>query len=146
VCVSNGSTRGHGKCGGQTHLHLHGLCVQPCKTIQWQSRHNKVQIPVLPSHNPTPASISVPANRAGQQSNPSHHPPSFSGKSSKLCAFRSQCKLVFRSSPDVFAGHQLKIMFAVSYLKGIAQRWFVNPWNFCDDWCFLIHALFCKIT
>ena len=43
---------------------------------------------------------------------------------SKLRAFLSQCKLVFRSSPHAFADDQLKIMYAVSYLKGTAQRWF----------------------
>ena len=40
---------------------------------------------------------------------------------SKLRPFLSQCKLIFRSSPHAYADDQLKIMYAVSYLKGTAQ-------------------------
>ena len=42
----------------------------------------------------------------------------------KLCSFLSQCKLVFRSQPDEYREDFAKIMFAVSWLKGMAQHWF----------------------
>jgi len=44
---------------------------------------------------------------------------------SKLRAFISQCRVVlFRSRPEEYRDCALKIMCAVSWLKGTAQRWF----------------------
>jgi len=42
----------------------------------------------------------------------------------KLCAFISQCKLVFRAHPEDFDNDEVKITYAVSWLKGTAQRWY----------------------
>ena len=42
----------------------------------------------------------------------------------KLRAFLSQCKLVFRACPDDFDDDEVKITYAVSWLKGTAQRWY----------------------
>jgi len=42
----------------------------------------------------------------------------------KLCSFPSQCKLVFQSQPEEYRHDHAKIMFAVSWLKGMAQWWF----------------------
>ena len=42
----------------------------------------------------------------------------------KLCAFISQCKLVFRARPEDFDDDEVKITYAVSWLKGTAQRWY----------------------
>jgi hypothetical protein len=43
---------------------------------------------------------------------------------SKLRAFLSQCRLTFRSRPNDFANNQIKITYAVSWLKGTALRWY----------------------
>lgn len=58
---------------------------------------------------------------------------------SKLRSFLSQCKLVFRSSPQAFANDDLKIMYAVSYLKGTALRWF-EPNLSLDEFDLPLHA------
>ncbi len=58
---------------------------------------------------------------------------------SKLHAFLSQCKLVFRSSPYAFANDELKIMYAVSYLKGTALHWF-EPNLALDEIDLPVHA------
>jgi hypothetical protein len=42
----------------------------------------------------------------------------------KLCSFISQCKLVFRTRPEEYRSDHLRIMYAVSWLKGTAQHWF----------------------
>ena len=42
----------------------------------------------------------------------------------KLCAFLSQCKLVFRACPDDFKHDEVKITYAVSWLKGTTQQWY----------------------
>jgi len=48
---------------------------------------------------------------------------------SKLRAFLSQCKLLFRDHPDDFENDEIKINYAVSWLKGTAQRWYEpNLW------------------
>jgi hypothetical protein len=51
---------------------------------------------------------------------------------SKLRAFLSQCKLVFRACPDDFDDDEVKITYAVSWLKGTAQRWY-EPTLSLDD-------------
>ena len=69
----------------------------------------------------------VPQGREGppRQRVKAREPDPYDGTDpSKLRAFLSQCKLVFRSSPQAFANDELKIMYAVSYLKGTALRWF----------------------
>ena len=43
---------------------------------------------------------------------------------SKLRAFLSQCRLTFRSRPNDFSNDQIKITYAVSWLKGTALRWY----------------------
>ena len=43
---------------------------------------------------------------------------------SKLRAFLSQCRLAFRSRPHDFTDDQIKITYAVSWLKGTALRWY----------------------
>ena len=42
----------------------------------------------------------------------------------KLCAFLAQCKLIFRARPDDFEFDDIKITYAVSWLKGTAQHWY----------------------
>lgn len=42
----------------------------------------------------------------------------------KLRAFLSQCRLTFRSRPNDFTNDQIKITYAVSWLKGTALRWY----------------------
>ena len=42
----------------------------------------------------------------------------------KLRSFLSQCKLVFRSRPDEYRHDSLKILYAVPWLEGTAQRWY----------------------
>ncbi len=39
----------------------------------------------------------------------------------KLCAFLAQCRLVFRARLDDFKYDDIKITYAVSWLKGTAQ-------------------------
>jgi Ty3 transposon capsid-like protein len=51
----------------------------------------------------------------------------------KLRAFLSQCKLVFRSRPNDFDDDQVKITYAVSWLKGTAQRWYEPNLSLDDD-------------
>jgi len=69
---------------------------------------------------PIPQHEGVPCQRVNTQ-----EPDSYDGTDpSKLHAFLSQCKLVFRSSPQAFANDKLKIMYAISYLKGTALCWF----------------------
>ena len=43
---------------------------------------------------------------------------------SKLRAFLAQCRLVFRARPEEYRDDTLKIMYAVSWLSGTAQRWY----------------------
>jgi hypothetical protein len=74
-----------------------------------------------------PMQAPVPQGREGapRQRVKAREPDPYDGTDpSKLRAFLSQCKLVFRSSPHAFANDELKIMYAVSYLKGTALRWF----------------------
>jgi len=52
---------------------------------------------------------------------------------SKLRAFISQCKLVFRARPDDFDDDEVKITYAVSWLKGTAQRWYEPTLALEDD-------------
>ena len=42
----------------------------------------------------------------------------------KLRAFLAQCKLVFRARPDDFEFDNVKITYAISWLKGTAQHWY----------------------
>ena len=42
----------------------------------------------------------------------------------KLRAFLSQCRLTFRSRPHDFDNDQIRITYAVSWLKGTALRWY----------------------
>jgi len=51
----------------------------------------------------------------------------------KLRAFLSQCKLVFRARPDDFDDDEVKITYAVSWLKGTAQRWYEPNLALDDD-------------
>ena len=51
----------------------------------------------------------------------------------KLRAFLSQCKLVFRAHPYDFDEDQVKITYAVSWLKGTAQRWYEPTLALADD-------------
>ena len=51
----------------------------------------------------------------------------------KLRAFISQCRLAFRSRPNDFANDQIKITYAVSWLKGTALRWYEPTLDLPDD-------------
>lgn len=74
---------------------------------------------------PPPAPAPQGRNDNARQRVKAREPDPYDGTDpSKLRAFLSQCKLVFRSSPQAFANDELKIMYAVSYLKGTALRWF----------------------
>ena len=53
--------------------------------------------------------------------------------SSKLRAFLSQCRLTFRSRPNDFTNDQIKITYAVSWLKGTALRWYEPNLDLPDD-------------
>jgi len=52
---------------------------------------------------------------------------------SKLRSFLSQCRLTFRSRPHDFADDQVKITYAVSWLKGTALRWYEPNLNLHED-------------
>lgn len=52
---------------------------------------------------------------------------------SKLRAFLSQCKLVFRARPRDFDEDEVKITYAVSWLKGTAQRWYEPNLSLDED-------------
>ena len=78
-----------------------------------------------------PATPPPPAPAAQGHEGPMHQcvkaqePDPYDGSDPpKLHAFLSQCKLVFRSSTQAFANNELKIMYAVSYLKGTTLQWF----------------------
>ena len=51
---------------------------------------------------------------------------------SKLCAFLSQCWLAFRSCPNNFSNDQIKITYAVLWLKGTALWWYEPNLSFPD--------------
>ena len=79
-------------------------------------------LPAAPPHcDPVPHGRKGPSRQRVK----AREPDPYDGTDpSKLRAFLSQCKLVFRSSPHAFANDELKIMYAVLYLKGTALRWF----------------------
>ena len=52
---------------------------------------------------------------------------------SKLHAFLSQCRLTFRSRPNDFTNDQIKITYAVSWLKGTALRWYEPNLELLDE-------------
>ena len=52
---------------------------------------------------------------------------------SKLRAFLSQCHLTFQGRPQDFAQDQIKITYAVSWLKGTALRWYEPNLELPDD-------------
>ena len=52
---------------------------------------------------------------------------------SKLRAFLSQCRLTFRSRPHDFQHDQIKITYAVSWLKGTALRWYEPTLDLPDE-------------
>jgi len=96
----------------------------------------------LPAAPPPAAPAPIPQGREGvpRQRVKAREPDSYDGTDpSKLRAFLSQCKLVFRSSPQAFANDELKIMYAVSYLKGTALRWF-EPILSLDEIDLPLHA------
>jgi hypothetical protein len=45
----------------------------------------------------------------------------------------SQCKLVFRARPHDFDDDEVKITYAVSWLKGTAQRWYEPNLALAED-------------
>ena len=51
----------------------------------------------------------------------------------KLRAFISQCRLVFRAPPRDFEEDHVKITYAVSWLTGTAQRWYEPTLALADD-------------
>lgn len=59
--------------------------------------------------------------------------PYDSSNPSKLRAFLSQCRLTFRSHPNDFTNDQIKITYAVSWLKGTALRWYEPNLELPDD-------------
>ena len=79
------------------------------------------------AQDPAPA----PAHRARIKA---RDPDTYDGSDpSKLRAFLSQCKLVFRARPHDFADDQVKITYAVSWLKGTAQRWYEPTLELHED-------------
>ena len=94
-------------------------------------------VPAAPPHvDPVPQGCEGPPRQRVK----AREPDPYDGTDpSKLRAFLSQCKLVFRSSPQAFANDELKIMYAVSYLKGTALRWF-EPNLSLDELDLPLHA------
>ena len=63
-----------------------------------------------------------------------HDPDAYdSTDPSKLHAFLSQCCLTFRSCPNDFINNQIKITYAVSWLKGTALCWYKPNLNLPDN-------------
>ncbi|KAG6326261.1 hypothetical protein ID866_12828, partial [Astraeus odoratus] len=74
-----------------------------------------------------------------------HEPDTFDGTDpKKLCTFLVQCELNFQDHPSAFKKDCAKVVFAQSYLKGMALKWFEpdllssgNPGShplWMDDW------------
>ena len=88
-----------------------------------------------------------PANRPEPEPAPrsrvkTRDPDTYDGTDpAKLRSFLSQCKLVFRSRPHEFRDDHVKIMYAVSWLKGTAQRWY-EPNLSLDEFDLPPHALY----
>lgn len=67
----------------------------------------------------------MPHYQASRSRVKTHDPEPYDGSDpSKLRAFLAQCRLVFRTRPDEYRDDSLKIMYAVSWLSGTAQRWY----------------------
>ena len=80
-----------------------------------------------------PAPAPAPNPPAHRSHVKTRDPEPFDGSEpSKLRSFLSQCKMVFRSRPDDFRSDHFKIIYAVSWMKDTAQRWF-EPNLECDD-------------
>ena len=85
--------------------------------------------PVAPAAAQEPAA--APAARAKIKA---RDPDPYDGSDpTKLRAFLSQCKLVFQARPYDFDEDQVKITYAVSWLKGTAQRWYEPTLALADD-------------
>src|SRR6266581_8627970 len=69
-----------------------------------------------------------------------HEPDQFDGSDTcKLRTFFVQCKLNFQDRPCAFATDVVKVVFALSYLKGAALDWFeldllCRPQARCSPW------------
>jgi len=64
-------------------------------------------------------------NPAPQTHIKTQDPNTYDGNNpTKLCAFISQCKLVFCTCPEDFNNDEVKITYAVSWLKCTAQCWY----------------------
>jgi hypothetical protein len=84
--------------------------------LDLKARFDTHLVPPTPSASPTP-----PAHRSVK----AKAPTPFTGEQRhELDAFLSQCRLCFLVSPESFVDEQRKVLYAGSYLEGIAQSWF----------------------
>src|SRR5271163_2381970 len=71
------------------------------------------------------APAAPPAHSSASRSIKVNPPEEFDGRSSrKLKSFLVSCNNAFRGDPDVFANDDKRVTFALSYLRGSAQRHF----------------------
>src|SRR5271154_1740302 len=71
------------------------------------------------------APVVPPAHSSASRSIKVNPPEEFDGHSSrKLKSFLVSCNNAFRGDPDIFANDDKQVTFALSYLRGSAQRHF----------------------
>ncbi|KIO03780.1 hypothetical protein M404DRAFT_26739 [Pisolithus tinctorius Marx 270] len=81
-----------------------------------------------------------------------HKPDTFNGSDAKkLHEFLIQCELNFQDHPHAFCSDRVKVTFAQSYLKGMAQAWFepdlLNPEGYdCPLWMDDYHEFLHELT
>ena len=87
-----------------------------------------VRGPILQDQAPAPPAVNPRARVKTRDPDP------YDGTDpSKLRAFLSQCRLTFRSRPHDFENDQIRITYAVSWLKGTALRWYEPNLDLPDD-------------
>jgi hypothetical protein len=99
-----------------------GPAMQAAMTAFFNTMMPQFQAQAVIGQPSNPLAPPAPAHRSRVKT---RDPDPYDGSDpSKLRSFLSQCKLVFRSRPDDYRSDHLKIMYAVSWLKDTAQRWF----------------------
>jgi hypothetical protein len=97
--------------------------MQQAMAVLMQAMAQHIQNP--PVHDNVPVLHTAPHHVAPRPRINTRDPNPYDGTNpTKLCAFISQCKLVFHSCPDNYEDDQNKITYAVSWLKGMALCWY----------------------